>query len=111
MTERLWKLDSALRGKLDSSEPIAVAVQPIGTAGPLDLAPLVAIGLRPPVTRGGLWEGTIRPGQLTEILALDVVGYVHDATSQPASGERVNRVYTPPKPSKRGHTKLPPRRD
>ena len=104
-----WKLDASLRDC--QSGEVEVAVQPLASASAADLERLRAFGLAPPATAGGLWRGRLPAEQLATLASLAFVGYIHDASAPPTSSlTRPRRPTLPPRPARRGHTKLPPRR-
>ncbi|MFN8533087.1 MAG: hypothetical protein U0556_06040 [Dehalococcoidia bacterium] len=105
-----WKLEPTLRGRTGGD--VAIAVQPLAIVDPSAVEMLGRFGLQPPATPGGLWNGTVDVGTLAEIAALEIVGYIHDASTSAGSGvATTRRSFVPPTPAKRGHTKLPPRRE
>jgi hypothetical protein len=105
-----WKLDAALRDRLGGTEPLAIAVQPLAQVTRAEEQQLAVLGLAPPMTPGGLWSGSLTPTQVGEVAGLVFVGYVHAAASEPPRPLVTRGRYQPPAPAKRGHTKLPPRR-
>lgn len=104
-----WKLDPSLRGRQEGM--VAIAVQPLARAADDEVEMLASFGLTPPRAAGGVWTGTIAADRLLALAALSSVGYIFDATGSSSAGV-IGRppVARPVRPSKRGHTKLPPRR-
>lgn len=113
MIDFSWKLDPSLRDLVTTGDtnPVQVQVFTNPDIGPSEEIVLEGLGLAKPATNGDGWTGQLEMEALRDLAPRSSISYIAN-TDIAASGARTKSPrYVPPAPAKRGHTKLPPRRE